>query len=132
MYFVHKSIFLSTYLTFIAFNLIKNFYSLIEHFCKTINLLPFLLFSAFVAPTIVNSNLNNAPAVVNFGSVPVYTWSPYATLPYLQLPGWTVATVYAIIFGLFIMYMFSIFGTFIPGFTAISRALSSKYKKVIL
>ena len=79
----------------------------------------FCFLAAYVAPTIVNSNVGSG--TINFGNVQVHTWSPWDTMPFLQLPGWTVATVYTIILGLFVLYFANIIGSFIPGFSAVSN-----------
>ena len=84
----------------------------------------FCFLAAYVAPTIVNSNVGSG--TINFGSVQVHTWSPWDTMPFLQLPGWTVATVYTIILGLFVLYFANIIGSFIPGFSTVSNIASSK------
>jgi len=78
--------------------------------------------TTYVAPTIVNSNVGSG--TINFGSVQVHTWSPWDTMPFLQLPGWTVATVYTIILGLFVLYFANIIGSFIPGFSTVSNIAS--------
>ena len=70
-------------------------------------------FIVFTAPTIVNAA--PGPVVVSFGSFGGYTYYPWSTLPYLQLPGWTVTTVYAIVGGLFVLYIFALLGSYIPG-----------------
>ena len=70
-------------------------------------------FIVFTAPTIVNAA--PGPVVVSFGSFGGYTYNPWSTLPYLQLPGWTVTTVYAIVGGLFVLYIFALLGSYIPG-----------------
>merc|ERR1712062_928384 len=73
---------------------------------NTISLGNFVILStgtAYVAPTIVNSNAG--PVNVVFGSFGGYTYDPWATLPYLQLPGWTVQSIYAIVGGLFVLYV---------------------------
>lgn len=69
--------------------------------------------TVFTAPTIVNAA--PGPVVVSFGSFGGYTYNPWSTLPYLQLPGWTVTTVYAIVGGLFVLYIFALLGSYIPG-----------------
>merc|ERR1712008_52462 len=53
--------------------------------------------TVFTAPTIVNAA--PGPVAVSFGSFGGYTYNPWSTLPYLQLPGWTATTVYAIVGG---------------------------------
>ena len=80
--------------------------------------------AAYVAPSIVSSNIGSG--TINFGNVQVHTWSPWDTMPFLQLPGWTVATVYTIILGLFVLYFANIIGSFIPGFSTVSNIASSK------
>jgi len=69
--------------------------------------------TVFTAPTIVNAA--PGPVVVSFGSFGGYTYNPWSTLPYLQLPGWTATTVYAVVGGLFVVYIFALLGSYIPG-----------------
>ena len=49
-----------------------------------------LIFSEYVAPTIVIKPSPIASAVLSFGNIGGYTYDPLATLPYLQLPLWTI------------------------------------------
>ena len=86
----------------------------------------YFFLAAYVAPSIVSSNIGSG--TINFGSVQVHTWSPWDTMPFLQLPGWTVATVYTIILGLFVLYFANIIGSFIPGFSSVSNIFSSKLR----
>ena len=65
-----------------------------------------------MAPTIVNANVGGTVSFGNFGG---YTYNPWATLPYLQLPGWTVSSIYAIVGGLFVIYLVGLLGSQIPG-----------------
>ena len=83
----------------------------------------------FVAPTIVNTNFGGAGSVVTFGNIGSYTYNPWGTLPYLQLPGWTVQAVYAMVGGLFIIYIFGLLGSNIPGVGEFFNTLSSKYRQ---
>ena len=85
----------------------------------------FFSLSVYVAPTIVNSNAG--PVNVVFGSFGGYTYDPWATLPYLQLPGWTVQSIYAIVGGLFLLYVFGLLGSSIPGVSNLFSGLSSKF-----
>lgn len=78
--------------------------------------------TVFTAPTIVNAA--PGPVVVSFGSFGGYTYNPWATLPYLQLPGWTVTTVYAIVGGLFVLYIFALLGSYIPGVSDFADTIS--------
>ena len=71
----------------------------------------FIISATTPTVSIVNSN---APSVVSFGSLGSYTYNPWGTLPYLQLPGWTAAAVYTIIAGLFVLYVVVLFGQAIP------------------
>ena len=55
--------------------------------------------AAFVAPAVVI-----APVVLSGGSVIIpavstgnYDYNPFATLPYLQLPDWTISALYGVI-----------------------------------
>ena len=77
-----------------------------------------------MAPTIVNAA--PAPAVINFGTFAGYTYNPWATLPYLQLPGWTVSAVYAVILGMFALYGIVLLGSYIPGVSEFTDSISSK------
>ena len=86
----------------------------------------FFFLAAYVAPSIVSSNIGSG--TINFGSVQVHTWSPWDTMPFLQLPGWTVATVYTMILGLFVLYFANIIGSFITGFSSVSNIFSSKLR----
>jgi len=95
---------------------------------NTITLSGFTILSAgsvYVAPTIVNAA--PSPVVVQLGNFGGYTYNPWGTLPYLQLPGWSVSSVYTLVLGLFGLYTFSLLGSYIPGvsdfFTSISTAL---------
>merc|ERR1711860_160560 len=93
---------------------------------NTISLGNFVILStgtAYVAPTIVNSNAG--PVNVVFGSFGGYTYDPWATLPYLQLPGWTVQSIYAIVGGLFVLYVFGLLGSSIPGVSNLFSGLST-------
>merc|ERR1712218_5510 len=95
---------------------------------NTINLASFTILSAgsvYVAPTIVNAA--PSPVVVSFGNIGGYTYNPWSTLPYLQLPGWTVSTVYVLVGLLMVMYTFALLGNYIPGvgdfFSSVSTVL---------
>jgi len=93
---------------------------------NTITLGNFVILSTgtvYVAPTIVNSNAG--PVNVVFGSFGGYTYDPWATLPYLQLPGWTVQSIYAIVGGLFLLYVFGLLGSSIPGVSNLFSGLST-------
>jgi len=95
-------------------------------FANTINLGSFTLLSAgsvYVAPTIVNAALPSP--VVTFGNFGGYTYNPWSTLPYLQLPGWTVSTIYTIVFGLFILYIFGLLGSYIPGVSDFTNSIAT-------
>lgn len=70
-------------------------------------------FTVFVAPTIVQSNAG--PVTFTAGSFTTYTYNPWSTLPYLQLPGWTVSSIYTIVGGLFLLYIIGLAGAQIPG-----------------
>lgn len=93
---------------------------------NTITLASFTILSTgtvFTAPTIVNAA--PSPVVVSFGSFGGYTYNPWSTLPYLQLPGWTVSTVYAIVTGLFGLYSFVLLGSYIPGVSDFFNTIST-------
>ena len=82
----------------------------------------FVFVSVFTAPAVVVSA--NVGGSVNFGSVANYNYDPFSTLPYLQLPGWSVSAIYAIVGGLFAIYLIGLLGPGIPGFSTVSRAWS--------
>ena len=71
-------------------------------------------------------NSNAGPAVVSFGSFGGFTHDPWGTMPYLQLPGWTVQSIYAIVGGLFVLYVFGLLGSSIPGVSNLFSGLSGK------
>lgn len=81
----------------------------------------FLPPAAYVAPTIVNANVGSVVSFGNFGS---FTYNPWGTLPYLQMPGWTVTSIYATVGGLFVLYVFGLLGT---TFAPVRSAISSTY-----
>lgn len=67
--------------------------------------------------------------MVNFGSFSSYTYNPWGTLPFLQLPGWSAVGVYSVIAGLFVIYALVLLGSFVPGLGSLANRIAGKYKK---
>ena len=69
---------------------------------------------------------------MSFGTVGGFQYNPWATLPYLQLPGWTVTGVYVVVLSLFALYGIVLLGSYIPGVSDFFDTISSKYNSAKL
>ena len=76
-----------------------------------------------MAPVIVSANIGST---ISFGSIASVPYNPWGTLPYLQLPGWSVSAIYAIVGGLFLIYLIGLFSSSIPGVSNITNAIGGK------
>ena len=82
-----------------------------------------LIFSEYVAPTIVIKPSPIASAVLSFGNIGGYTYDPLATFPYLQIPLWTLTTI---TISLGVISAIGLLGFHIPIVSNIIKAISGK------